>query len=79
MGQETHGSCAKQFRHYARGKAKEIREEIVRQCDISGFPGNATVEWCVIVVFPQRNNENKCLLITMKTFQRNNGTDVTQQ
>jgi hypothetical protein len=21
-------------------------------CDISGFPGNATVEWCVIVVFP---------------------------
>jgi hypothetical protein len=22
-------------------------------CDISGFPGNATVEWCVIVVFPR--------------------------
>jgi hypothetical protein len=22
------------------------------QCDISGFSSNATVEWCVIVVFP---------------------------
>jgi hypothetical protein len=22
-------------------------------CDISGFPGKATVEWCVIVIFPR--------------------------
>jgi hypothetical protein len=36
-------------------------------CNISGFHSNATVEWCVIVVFPHWcNNENKCLL-TMKT------------
>jgi hypothetical protein len=36
-------------------------------CDILGFRSNATVEWCVIVVFPHwYNNENKCLR-TMKT------------
>jgi hypothetical protein len=42
-------------------------------CDILGFLGNATVEWCVIVVFPRwRNNENK-------TFQRNNETGAPIQ
>jgi hypothetical protein len=47
-------------------------------CDILGFHSNATVEWCVIVVFPHwYNNENKCLL-TMRTKRfhdaRNNGS-----
>jgi hypothetical protein len=47
--------------------SKQILIKSCPYCDMLGFRSNATVEWCVIVVFPHRcNNENKCLL-TMKT------------